>query len=148
MGPYPMQLVVVMAVRKAVSAATITFTATSMILPFFILSFFHFFILSFLFAVIAAGTFGEGLIDHLTAHAVLDGDGLHGRGLTQRECLTVEGALAGRRAAVGGVVDLRTIRTTHRHLSRLSKRGVAASVLAALDNNLLIVIVVVISMMV
>ena len=37
-----MQLVVVMAVRKAVSAATITFTATSMILPFFIM-----FILSF-----------------------------------------------------------------------------------------------------
>ena len=32
-----MQLVVVMAVRKAVSAATITFTATSMILPFFII---------------------------------------------------------------------------------------------------------------
>ena len=32
-----MQLVVVMAVRKAVSAATITFTATSMILPFFIM---------------------------------------------------------------------------------------------------------------
>ena len=37
MGPKPMQLVVVMAVRKAVSAATITFTATSMILPFFII---------------------------------------------------------------------------------------------------------------
>ena len=30
-GPKPMQLVVVMAVRKAVSAATITFTATSTI---------------------------------------------------------------------------------------------------------------------
>ena len=44
MGPNPMQLVVVMAVRKAVSADTITFTATSMILPFFIVSFFHFFI--------------------------------------------------------------------------------------------------------
>ena len=36
MGPCPMQLVVVMAVRKAVRAATITFTATSMILFFFI----------------------------------------------------------------------------------------------------------------
>ena len=35
-GPYPMQLVVVMAVRKAVSAATNTFTAISMNLPFFI----------------------------------------------------------------------------------------------------------------
>jgi hypothetical protein len=34
--------VVVMAVRKAVSAATITFTATSMILPFFIVAFFDF----------------------------------------------------------------------------------------------------------
>ncbi len=31
MGPKPMQLVVVMAVRKAVRAATITFTATSTI---------------------------------------------------------------------------------------------------------------------
>ena len=36
MGPLPMQLVVVMAVRKAVSAATITFTAISMKLFFFI----------------------------------------------------------------------------------------------------------------
>ena len=36
MGPSPMQLVVVMAVRKAVRAATITFTATSMKLFFFI----------------------------------------------------------------------------------------------------------------
>ena len=33
-----MQLVVVMAVRKAVSAATITFANTSMILPFFIVN--------------------------------------------------------------------------------------------------------------
>ena len=32
-----MQLVVVMAVRKAVSAATITFTATSIIFPFFMI---------------------------------------------------------------------------------------------------------------
>ena len=39
MGPYPMQLVVVMAVRKAVSAATITFTATSMILFFITIDF-------------------------------------------------------------------------------------------------------------
>ena len=37
-GPYPMQLVVPMAVRKAVSAATITFTASSMIRCFFIIS--------------------------------------------------------------------------------------------------------------
>ena len=36
MGPKPMQLVVVMAVRKAVSAATITFTATSIIFPYYI----------------------------------------------------------------------------------------------------------------
>ena len=36
MGPKPMQLVVVMAVKKAVSAATITFTATSMTLFFMI----------------------------------------------------------------------------------------------------------------
>ena len=35
-GPCPMQLVVVMAVKKAVSAATITFTATSIRLFFFI----------------------------------------------------------------------------------------------------------------
>ena len=36
MGPCPMQLVVVMAVRKAVRAATITFTAISRILFDFI----------------------------------------------------------------------------------------------------------------
>ena len=41
MGPWPMQLVVVMAVRKAVSAATITFTAIS-IIRFFIRVFFVF----------------------------------------------------------------------------------------------------------
>jgi hypothetical protein len=35
-GPRPMQLVVVMAVRKAVSAATNIFTATSIIFVFFI----------------------------------------------------------------------------------------------------------------
>ena len=39
MGPCPMQLVVPIAVRNAVSAATITFTASSMILCFFILGF-------------------------------------------------------------------------------------------------------------
>ena len=35
-GPWPMHEVVLMAVRKAVSAATITFTANSMIRCFFI----------------------------------------------------------------------------------------------------------------
>ena len=39
MGPSPMQLVVVMAVKNAVSAATITFTATSRILFFIHLRF-------------------------------------------------------------------------------------------------------------
>ena len=38
-GPSPMQLVVVIAVRNAVSAATITFTATSMILFFMTVDF-------------------------------------------------------------------------------------------------------------
>ena len=41
-GPCPMQLVVPSAVRNAVSAATITFTASSMILCFFIISSFLF----------------------------------------------------------------------------------------------------------
>ena len=36
MGPWPMQLVVPIAVRNAVSAATNTFTASSTILCFFI----------------------------------------------------------------------------------------------------------------
>lgn len=36
-GPCPMQLVVVIAVRKAVRAATMTFTATSIKLFFFII---------------------------------------------------------------------------------------------------------------
>ena len=52
-GPCPMQLVVVMAVRKAVSAATTIFTAISIRRFFFIPSFppfrqFHFFISHFL----------------------------------------------------------------------------------------------------
>ena len=41
-GPLPMQLVVPSAVRNAVSAATITFTASSMILCFFMVRFFFF----------------------------------------------------------------------------------------------------------
>ena len=41
-GPYPAQLVVVIAVRNAVSAATMTFTATSIIPFFFIVSSFRF----------------------------------------------------------------------------------------------------------
>ena len=41
-GPYPIQLVVPIAVRNAVSAATITFTASSMILCFFMVRFFFF----------------------------------------------------------------------------------------------------------
>ena len=36
-GPWPMQLVVVMAVRKAVSAATTTFTAISITLFFIVI---------------------------------------------------------------------------------------------------------------
>ena len=44
-GPCPKQLVVVMAVRKAVRAATITFTATSM-KRFFIRYIFHRLVLS------------------------------------------------------------------------------------------------------
>ena len=36
-GPYPKQLVVPIAVRKAVSAATITFTASSITLCFFMI---------------------------------------------------------------------------------------------------------------
>ena len=40
-GPYPMQLVVPSAVRNAVSAATITFTATSIKRFFFIRYFLH-----------------------------------------------------------------------------------------------------------
>jgi len=39
-GPWPIQLVVVMAVRKAVSAATSIFTAISMIRFFIIISHF------------------------------------------------------------------------------------------------------------
>ncbi len=41
-GPYPAHDVVVIAVRNAVSAATMTFTATSTILFFFILEFIFF----------------------------------------------------------------------------------------------------------
>ena len=41
-GPWPKHEVVLMAVRKAVSAATITFTASSMILCFFMIRFFLF----------------------------------------------------------------------------------------------------------
>jgi hypothetical protein len=37
MGPWPMQLVVPIAVRNAVSAATNTFTASSIILCFFMI---------------------------------------------------------------------------------------------------------------
>ena len=57
-----MQLVVVMAVKKAVSAATITFTATSMILPFFIIANYQLSIINYqLFRIVASGALGERL---------------------------------------------------------------------------------------
>ena len=64
---------------------------------------------------LVAFTLGEQLAHNLTRLTVLDGDGLHGRGVTQGDCLTVERALSCRCRAVGGVVDLCTVRTTHTH---------------------------------
>ena len=76
--------------------------------------------------VIVAGALDERLRSHLAAHAVLDGDSLHGSGSRQGDGFTIQGAGARGCAAVGGVVDLRAVRTAHRHLSALSERGVTA----------------------
>ena len=78
-----MQLVVVMAVRKAVSAATITFTATSMNFAFFMAhSFLPFYLLTFGLVCVSfvptVSALGEHLRGHGAALAVLDGDSLHG----------------------------------------------------------------------
>ena len=57
-----MQLVVVMAVRKAVSAATITFTATSMNL--FFMTLYHLFIIHYSLFTSAAPSLCQGLRHH------------------------------------------------------------------------------------
>ena len=117
-----MQLVVVMAVRKAVRAATITFTATSMNFAFFIITY-HSSLITPLVGVSFVATvsaLGEHLRGHGTALAVLDGDGLDGSRVAQGDGLAVEGALRGRVVAVRGVVDLCTVRTSHGHLGRPS----------------------------
>ena len=108
------------------TAATTTFTAMSMIrfhfilhLPFYI---FHRLVLS---QVVTAGL-DERLAGDLTRLSVLDGDSLHGSCSVQGECLTVQGALGRRRAAVGGVVDGCTVRTTHAYLSRVGELRVTA----------------------
>ena len=67
-GPRPMQLVVVMAVRKAVSAATITFTATSMT-RFFIIVHYQLSIINcealvFVEAIIIVVTADASRVDH------------------------------------------------------------------------------------
>ena len=49
------------------------------------------------------GALGVGAAGHAGADAILDGDGLHGRGLTQGDGLLVLLALVGRRTAVNGV---------------------------------------------
>ena len=55
--------------------------------------------------ILAAGVhaLGVGAAGHAGADTILDGDGLHGRGLTQGDGLLVLLALVGRRTAVNGV---------------------------------------------
>ena len=55
------------------------------------------------------------------AHTVLDGDGLHGGGVSQGDRSGVEGALCGRSAAVEGVVDACTGLSRHGYLSALGE---------------------------
>ena len=52
---------------------------------------------------------GIGAAGHAGADTVLDGDSLHGGGLTQGDGTLVQGALSGRRAAIHGV-DLEPLR--------------------------------------
>ena len=68
-----MQLVVVMAVRKAVSAATITFTATSTIFPFFMIL--HSSLFTFLVSVAVARYFtaATGVATRVAASGVRAG---------------------------------------------------------------------------
>ena len=68
--------------------------------------------------ILTAGihTLGVSAAGHAGADAILDGDGLHGGGLTQGDGLLVLQALVGRRRAVNGVEDAGTCRTAHGHL--------------------------------
>ena len=52
---------------------------------------------------------GVGAAGHAGADTILDGDSLHGGGLTQSDGTLIQGALSGRRAAVNGV-DLEPLR--------------------------------------
>ena len=57
-----------------------------------------------------AAALGERLSGHFAAHAVLDGDGLHGGGCSQAEGCTVQGALSRRHTTVRGVATLNHLR--------------------------------------
>ena len=74
----------------------------------------------------ASAALGEGLGSHLTAHLVLDGDGLHGGGGAEGEGLGVERAFTGGRAAVGGVVGAGAFRLGDGHLGGVGERRGAA----------------------
>ena len=118
-GPFPIQLVVVMAVKNAVSAATTTFTAISMIRFFIIINYPLSARLCRLLpkgrkncqlqSLVVLGrpttALGEGLAGHLAALAVLDGDSLHSSRVAQGERLAVERALSCRCRAIGCVTD-------------------------------------------
>ena len=82
--------------------------------------------------ILTAGihTLGVGAAGHAGADAVLDGDSLHGRGLTQGDGLFVLQALVGRRRAVNGV-DLEPLWS----MSRLSEwRAMRASTIPSVSD--------------
>ena len=82
------------------------------------------------FTVSTAGVtaLGVGAAGYAGAHTILDGDGLHGRGLTQGDGTFVQGALSGGHGAIQRVVDFRASRAGHAHLSALLKLGGSAEV--------------------
>ena len=79
-------------------------------------------------ATAGVSALGIGAAGYAGAHTILDGDGLHHSSLRQCDGLFILQALVGRDRAVKGVEDAGAGRTTHGHLSRFLKLGVATEV--------------------
>lgn len=80
-------------------------------------------------------TLGKGLGGYRAADTILDGDGLYGGRVTQRERCAVEGALSSGCAAVRGVVDLSTSRSGDAHLGGLLYERMSIKELSALSES-------------
>ena len=78
--------------------------------------------------VIATLHLGISTARHTRTYAVLDRDGLHGRGCAQRDGLLILQTLIRRSRSIHRIVDARPRRTADGHLGRIRERGATDNV--------------------